>query len=130
MLPPQFYAILDQVMQDKVYYDLELENASLSERQPVSFPTFMYDSLLMQYGLYQISIKVLMQLSNGLQQINEDQQFGYLLRQMLGFSDKQLRVDEVQIIVRCHTFFKLVQSQWIQRIRTNYKSFEITGDNE
>jgi len=52
MLPPQFYAIIDQVMQDKVYFDLELENAPLAERQPVSFPTFMYDSLLMQYGLY------------------------------------------------------------------------------
>ena len=52
MLPPQFYAIIDQVMQDKVYFDLELGNAPLAERQPVSFPTFMYDSLLMQYGLY------------------------------------------------------------------------------
>ena len=75
-------------MQDKVYYDLELENSSISERTPVSFPTFMYDSLLMHYGLYQISIKVLMQLSNGIKLINNDQAFGYMLRQMLGFSDQ------------------------------------------
>ena len=49
---------------------------------------------------------------------------------MLGFSDHQLRTDEVQIVVRCHTFFKLIQSKWIQKIKKNYKSFEITGDNE
>lgn len=130
MMPNQIFVIIDQIMQDKVYYDLENESGSIAERQPVSFPTFMYDSLLMQYGLYQISIKILMQLSNGIKLVKDVQPFGFLLKQVLGLSEKSLRSDEVQTIIRCHTFFKLVQHKWIHRIHTNYKHLEINAENE
>lgn len=67
------------MMQDKVYFDLENEGKSIQERQPVSFPTFMYDSMLMQYGLYKISVKMLMQLTNGLTTEHLNQPFGFML---------------------------------------------------
>jgi len=35
------------MMQDKVYFDLENENGPVAERAPVSFPSFMYDTMLM-----------------------------------------------------------------------------------
>ena len=57
---------MSQLMQDKVYLDLENMNGPIQDRLPVSFPTFMYDTLLMQYGLINLSIKILMQLINGL----------------------------------------------------------------
>jgi hypothetical protein len=47
MLNSQIFNILDGIMQDKVYHDLENENGPIAERMPVTFPTFMYDSLLM-----------------------------------------------------------------------------------
>lgn len=60
MLPPQIYSLMDVLMQEKVYFDLDNWGGPVSERMPISFATFMYDSLLMQYGLYNISIKVMM----------------------------------------------------------------------
>lgn len=57
-------------MQDKVYADLEaFQSTSIIDRCPVSFPTFLYDTMIMQYGMMSISIKVLMQLVNGLKSI-------------------------------------------------------------
>jgi hypothetical protein len=56
-------------MQDKVYSDLDNWANPIGERTPVSFETFMYDSMIMRFGLYSISVKVMMQLVNGLQKI-------------------------------------------------------------
>lgn len=41
-----------------------------------------------------------------------------------------MRSDEIQTITRCHTFFKQIQTDWIHRTRTNYKTLEITSENE
>lgn len=61
MLPNLIYSVTDQIIQDKVYADLEASHSVLiMERCPVSFPTFMYDSMIMQYGIMNIAIKVLM----------------------------------------------------------------------
>lgn len=59
MLPVQIYAITDSMMQDKVFYDLEQSALPISERTVQTFPQFLHDSTIMQYGLYSISIKVL-----------------------------------------------------------------------
>ena len=59
MLPAQIYAITDSMMQDKVFYDLEQSALPISERTVQTFPQFLHDSTIMQYGLYSISIKVL-----------------------------------------------------------------------
>lgn len=46
----------------------------------------MYDSLLMQYGLYSIAIKVMMQLVNGLKNVDVIQPYAYNLKSVLGLS--------------------------------------------
>lgn len=47
MLPMQIYQIMDQMMQDKVYFDLDTWSGPVAERAAVSFATFMYDTMLM-----------------------------------------------------------------------------------
>jgi hypothetical protein len=59
---------MNQTMQDKVYRDIENETGPFAQRQAQPFPTFMYDSMIMQYGLQQIAIKVIVQLTNGLKE--------------------------------------------------------------
>jgi len=49
---------------------------------------------------------------------------------MLGLIDQPLRNDEIRIVNRAHTFFKLVQSDWIYKTRTNFKYLTITDENE
>jgi len=47
-------------MQDKVYFDLENQSGPVADRLSAPFSNFMYDSLIVHYGLYSIAIKVLM----------------------------------------------------------------------
>jgi hypothetical protein len=97
------------MIQDKAFYDIEAANsAQIADRAPVTFPTFMYDSLIMQYGLYNIAIKVLMQLVNALKLMDHNSPWGYSVAQTLGLALPRLRNDEVQIMLYSHTFFKLV----------------------
>ena len=77
---------MDMLMQDKVYYDLEVATGPIAERTPTSFATFMYDSMLMQYGLYSIAIKVLMQMVNGLRSLTPNTPFGYMIAQVCGLA--------------------------------------------
>ena len=52
MIPMKIYEIVDLVMQDKVWSDLENEsNEDLYQRMPVPFHTFMYDAMIMRFGL-------------------------------------------------------------------------------
>ena len=121
---------MDQLIQDKVYFDLEIQSGPVQERKPVSFATFMFDSMLMQYGLYNIAIKILMQMVNGLKVMTSNTPFGYLIAQVCGLALPKLRQDEVQITLRCHTFFKIVQANWIKKMRVNFKELEISEYNE
>lgn len=83
-------------MRDKVYFDIESSNKEqVADRAPVTFPTFMYDSMIMQYGLFSVSIKVLMQLANGLKTVNSSTPFGYMLAQVCGLAKPRLRSDEI-----------------------------------
>jgi hypothetical protein len=49
---------------------------------------------------------------------------------MLGLALPPMRLDEIQVVIRAHTFFKIVQADWIAKMRKNYKHLEITSDNE
>lgn len=53
-------------MQDKTYRDIENEGGAIERRIGASFPAFMYDSMLMTYGLQNISVKMIVQMANGL----------------------------------------------------------------
>ena len=53
-----------------------------------------------------------------------------MMNRLLGLALPPMRLDEIQIVIRAHTFFKLVQSEWQTKIRTNYKMLEITSDQE
>ena len=79
MLPSQIYSLIDTIFQDKVYFDLEIFSTHVTDRVSVSFSSFMYDNVIMQYGLYSISIKVLMQLVNSLQTMNSNTPYGYMI---------------------------------------------------
>jgi len=52
-----------------------------------------------------------------------------MLMRMLGLALPPLRLDEVQIVLRSHIFFKMVQTDWIKRISTNHKYLEVTAEN-
>jgi hypothetical protein len=69
MIPSQIYELMDQAISDKVYFDLDNWAGPISDRTPISFETFMYDSMIMENGPYSTCIKVLMKLVNGFQQI-------------------------------------------------------------
>ena len=71
-----------------------------------------------------------MQLTNGLKENQKGNPFAHLMNRLLGLALPPMRLDEIQIVIRAHTFFKLVQNDWIQKIRTNYKMLEISSDSE
>ena len=56
--------------------------------------------------------------------------FAHLLNKMLGLGVPPLRLDEIQIVLRTHIFFRSVQEEWINRTRTNHKYLELNKDNE
>lgn len=66
MVPNLICIQIDQIMQDKAYRDIENETGNLNRRMGASFPSFMYDSMLMTYGLQNISVKMIVQMANGL----------------------------------------------------------------
>lgn len=62
---------------DRVYQDLETATGPVSERQVVPFTTFLNDQIIMNYGLYSLAIKNMMQMVNGLKCMTSMQPFGY-----------------------------------------------------
>ena len=59
MVPSKIYELMDTVMQEKVWIDLESEVGALESRSAVPFHTFMYDVMIMKFGLQSIAIKTL-----------------------------------------------------------------------
>ena len=51
MVPTKIMEIMDQVMQEKVWVDIEQESSDIVSRQAVPFHTFMYDMMIMKFGL-------------------------------------------------------------------------------
>jgi hypothetical protein len=83
----------------------------------------------MQKGLQSIAVKSLFQMTNGLH-VYRKQAYAAIMNKMLGMSEDSYRLDAIQIVLRCHMLFKLVQSDWIARIKVNHPTLEITRDNE
>ena len=99
-------------------------------RQAQPFHTFMYDVMIMKFGLQSIAIKSLIQMTNGLSLESKKNPFAHTLANMLGMAVPPFRLDEIQIVLRCHMFFKMVQDNWIQKVRKNHKYLEISKDDE
>lgn len=49
---------------------------------------------------------------------------------MLGMDVKPLRIDEIQIVLRAHSFYKLVQNDWLKRLKESQRYLEATEDNK
>jgi len=62
----KIYAILNQIMMDKAYRDINHETDSLDRRLGPSFPQFVYDTMIIMFGLPTISVKTIVQMCNGL----------------------------------------------------------------
>ena len=56
--------------------------------------------------------------------------FAHTLSNMIGMAVPPYRLDEIQIVLRSHLFFKMVQENWIQKTRTNHKQLVITKEDE
>jgi len=59
MKGPQMFEIMDNMMCEKAISDLKTEANPIKDRRIIPYATFMYDTMLMQYGLPQLAVKVL-----------------------------------------------------------------------
>lgn len=130
MDPAKILQLLDEIMREKVVKDLENEDGPIQSRHAAPFHQFMYDSMIMRFGLQSIAIKTLIQMSNGLNSTKRKMQFAHLLNKMLGLGIPPLRLDEIQIVLRTHIFFKIVQEEWLTRLKTNHSYLPLTKDSE
>lgn len=130
MVPSKILEMMDNVMQEKVWIDLESESGPLEHRSAVPFHTFMYDFMIMRFGLQSIAIKTLIQMTNGLTIEQKINPWAHTLSNMIGMASPPYRLDEIQIVLRTHLFFKMVQENWILKTKTNHKYLEITKENE
>jgi hypothetical protein len=69
--------------------------------------TFVYDKLIMQYGVIATTVKILIKLVNGLKSMTNDYPYGYMLAQVCGLALPYYRLDETEVILRCITYFRL-----------------------
>ena len=117
-------------MQEKVWVDIEQEGSDIVNRQAVPFHTFMYDMMIMKFGLQSIAIKTLIQLVNGLNFEMKANPYAHTMSNMIGMASPPYRLDEIQIVLRSHMFFKMVQENWIAKNRKNHAFLEIGKDDE
>ncbi len=59
MVPNKIFELMDNVMQEKVWVDIEAESGPIESRSAIPFHTFMYDVMIMKFGLQSIAIKTL-----------------------------------------------------------------------
>ena len=95
MKPDKILTHLNDIMQDKVWVDLENEAGPVQNRRPIPFHTFIYDSMIMKFGLQSIAIKTLIQMSNGLNAAQNKCLYAHLMNKMLGMGIPPLRLDEI-----------------------------------
>ena len=131
MVPNKIYELMDNVMQEKVWIDIETESGGIENRSAVPFHTFMYDVMIMKFGLQSIAIKTLIQMTNGLNYEMKSNPFAHTLSNMIGMAVPPYRLDEIQIVLRSHMFFKMVQESWINKTKKIHnKLVEITKEDE
>ena len=130
MVPNKIYELMSIVMQEKVWVDIEQESGDINSRSPVPFPSFMYDVMLFKYGLPSLAIKTLIQMTNGLSFEMKKNPYAHTLSNMLGLAQPPYTQDEIQIVLRSHMFFKMVQENWINKTKLNHKFLEISKEDE
>ena len=59
MMPFKIFELMDSVMQEKVWVDIEAESGPIATRAALPFHQFMYDVMIMKFGLQSIAIKTL-----------------------------------------------------------------------
>lgn len=69
-------------------------------------------------------------MTNGLNIEMRTSPFAHTLSNVIGMALPPYRLDEIQIVLRSHLFFKMVQENWIYRVRTNQKYLELTKEDE
>ena len=130
MVPNKIFELMDNVMQEKVWIDIEQEADSIENRSAVPFHTFMYDVMIMKFGLQSIAIKTLIQMTNGLNYEMKQNPFAHSLSNMIGMAAPPYRLDEIQIVLRSHMFFKMVQESWITKTKRSHNFLEISKEDE
>ena len=68
-------------------------------------------------------------MTNGLKYENK-KPYAEHLQKMLGMALPPLRLDEIQVVLRCHMIFRMTQVTWLERTKTNHKFLELTNDME
>lgn len=99
-------------MRDMVWIDIEREVGPVGQRKNRPFHKFIYDAIIMQKGLQTIAVKTLYQMTNGLA-VYKLEPFAQILNKTLGLSSDPFRLDSIQVVLRSHLFFKMIQSEWI-----------------
>jgi hypothetical protein len=56
-------------MEDKMRYDIENYHIDYDNRKEITFSMFIYDAMLMQYGLKTIAVKNIISLCNSLRNV-------------------------------------------------------------
>ena len=49
---------------------------------------------------------------------------------MLGMAVPPYRLDEIQIVLRSHLLFKMVQEAWLAKTKANHKYLDIKKEDE
>ena len=107
MLPNAIIALIDPIMQEKCWSDLDKEKTEIQTRKMQPFHQFIYDAVVMSKGLPSIAAKTLYLMTNGLR-TNAKKPYAAIVNRMLGFNSSPFRIDETQQVIRCHMLFKLV----------------------
>ena len=99
-------------MDDKVRVDSETEKNASSLDQVQTFPSFLYDQILMQYGLKSIAVKNILQLANGIKnsQTTGLGEYAVVFGRMLGITQPAFEKDQTAFVVKTFYFFKEVQT--------------------
>ena len=95
MFPNKIFELMDNVMQEKVWIDIEQEAGEIESRSALPFHQFMYDVMIMRYGLQSIAIKTLILMTNGLNIEMKTQPFAHALSNMIGMAVPPYRLDEI-----------------------------------
>lgn len=57
MINARIYNLIENMAMDRVYRDLKATAGPVSERRTVPFRVFLFDQMIVNYGLYAIALK-------------------------------------------------------------------------
>ncbi|CDW83979.1 UNKNOWN [Stylonychia lemnae] len=91
---PMIIKMMEQTMEEKVKSDLENISSDIDHKKAQTFASFLYDSILMQYGLKTIAVKNVIQLCNGLK-VQQSQAYANYLGRIIGILPPSLDRDQI-----------------------------------